>query len=86
MARKLAAALRGARKARLAWEPEANEVFGVMRKETEEELRGKGAVFYPWEKPAGWDGEMDADEGLYRFVTSFATTDEDIERLAELIA
>lgn len=86
MTQKLAAALREGRATRLAWEPQANEAFAVMRKETADELRRKGAVFYPWEKPAGWDGQIGGDEELYRFVTSFATTDEHIERFAELIA
>lgn len=86
MTQKLAAALREGRATRLAWEPQANEVFAVMRKDTAEDLRRRGAVFYPWEKPAGWDGRIEADEALYRFVTSFATTDTDVERFAALIA
>jgi threonine aldolase len=86
MAKRLAAGLREGRATRLAWEPQANEVFAVMPRDTAEDLRRRGAVFYPWERPAGWDGKLEAGEALYRFVTSFATTAEDVDRFAALVA
>ena len=51
-----------------------------------EGLKGRGAVFYPWEQPAGWGDMLEEGEALYRFVTSFATTADDVERFAALIA
>ena len=86
MAQKLSAAFRESRTARLAWEPQANEVFAVFRTGLAEELKSRGAVFYPWEPPAGWGDKHGDDEALYRFVTSFATTTDDVDRFAALIA
>lgn len=86
MAQLLAAAFRESRASRLAWEPQANEVFAVIGKARAEELKARGAVFYPWERPAGWSDRLEGDEALYRFVTSFATTADDVDRFAALIA
>ncbi len=57
-----------------------------MRTELADTLREQGAVFYPWSAPEGFDEPVAADEKLYRFVTSFATREEDIERFHALIA
>lgn len=81
MARALAARLRDAPGVRLAWEPQANEIFAVMTPSRAEKLRAAGAVFYEWNMPHLHNVEMDDSEGLYRFVTSFATTPEDIDKL-----
>jgi threonine aldolase len=86
MTKRLAAALREGRATRLAWEPQANEVFAVMRTGLAAELKSRGAVFYPWERPAGWAETLETDEALYRFVTSFATTADDVDRFASLVA
>jgi threonine aldolase len=53
MAGMLADAMRGAGRVRLAWEPEANEVFGVMGVGEVRRLREAGAVFYEWKAPSG---------------------------------
>lgn len=86
MAQRLAAAFREGRATRLAWEPQANEVFAVMGTGPAEDLKSRGVVFYPWEAPAGWGEGLEEGEALYRFVTSFATTPDDIDRFAALIA
>ena len=86
MAQRLASAFREGRNTRLAWEPQANEVFAVMETGLAEELKSRGAVFYPWEAPAVWDAKPEAGEALYRFVTSFATTADDVDRFAALVA
>lgn len=86
MAQRLASAFRDGRDTRLAWEPQANEVFAVMGTGLAEELKSRGAVFYPWEPPAVWDGKPETGEALYRFVTSFATTADDVDRFAALVA
>ena len=41
-------------------------------------------MFYDWDTPAGLD--LAGDERLFRFVTSFATTEQEIDRLAAEIA
>lgn len=81
MAGLLAEAVRGSRGVRLAWEPEANEVFVVMGKGEMERLKGEGVVFYEWKAPQGWEGAREG-EVLCRFVTSFATTEGEMERFA----
>jgi threonine aldolase len=85
MAGQLAAVFRASNTARLAWEPQANEVFAILQKSGIEAAQKQGAVFYDWHPPAGFDGSISADEQLCRFVTSFATREEDVARFAELI-
>lgn len=70
--------------ARLGWSPEANEVFPIIRKDVAKRLELEGANFYDWNPPA--DLALEEDEGLYRFVTSFATRTEDIETIRSLLA
>ena len=84
MAARLAAAIEASANARLGWRPQANEVFAVLKTDTAEKLQKAGAMFYDWLVPAGF--AIAADEQLYRFVASFATTEADVERFAELIA
>jgi threonine aldolase len=85
MAMRLADGLRACACARLAWEPQANEVFAIMAQDVAERLQGSGAVFYPWHAPAGFDGKMAADESIFRFVTSFATTPQDVDAFRALL-
>lgn len=85
MAAKLADAIRASAKLRLAWEADANEVFAVMTHETMEMLSAKGAVFYDWRPPRFYSSKVDDQEVLCRFVTSFATTAEEINRFGQLI-
>ncbi|MFX5268104.1 hypothetical protein ABTD02_18650, partial [Acinetobacter baumannii] len=66
--------------ARLQWQPEANELFVYMEKTTAERLLASGAQFYEWDV----DGFTAADlpssgEGVYRFVTSFRTSEADVD-------
>jgi len=83
MAQELAQAFDTSRNARLAWWPEANEVFPVIRKEVAERLEREGANFYSWNPPA--DLALEPEEGLYRFVTSFATSEDDIATIKTLL-
>ena len=71
---------------RLAWEPQANEVFAIMDGRHGRRLQDKGAVFYDWHTPHGFAGNIGADEKLCRFVTSFATSSQEVDRLGDLIA
>jgi threonine aldolase len=85
MAAALAAAIDLSSKLRLAWRPDANEVFAIMDAGTKEMLAQAGAVFYDWHPPHGYQGEIGGNEVMCRFVTSFATTGEEIERFGRLI-
>ncbi len=84
-AAKLAAHLRQSEGVRLAWEPEANEVFAVLTKARMAQFEAAGAKFYPWNPPHGMEETLAEDEQLCRFVTSFATTDDHVAALAALI-
>lgn len=85
MAARLAAHAERASALRLAWQPQANEVFVTMPKATQEHLTSSGASFYPWHRPASFEGEIGDGETLARFVTSFATTESEVDRFGELI-
>lgn len=86
MAERLAGHIRNARTARLAWEPGANEVFPIMKRDQAEKLRDAGVVFYDWSAPASFGGKLAEGESIHRFVTSFATTGEDVDQFGKLIA
>ncbi len=85
MAGALADAFRKAPTTKLAWEPAANEVFAVIDAATAGKLTDAGATFHPWSWPHGAGHDTDDSETLYRFVASFATTEDDISRLKALI-
>lgn len=85
MAARLAAAIEDDESSKLAWLPQANEVFAVLDRKKAEQLLASGAAFYDWHMPHGFEGHIGENEGLYRFVTSFATTEKDVDRFAELL-
>lgn len=87
MADRLARGIAASQVARLAWEPEANEVFAVMRPATAERLTAAGARFYDW-STAGLAPEDRLAEGeaLYRLVTSFATTPDEVDAFVAALA
>jgi threonine aldolase len=86
MTARLAEHVHASKRLRLGWQPDANELFAIMPKEMVEPLREKGAVFYPWNTPHGFSGEITEDETLCRFVTSFATTVAEVDEFGALIA
>lgn len=86
MARRLAEAIKASRSARLALVPDANELFAVLKKTADARLRAAGAVYHA--RPAdGLSGlvEVAADETMVRLVTSFQTTEADVDRFAALL-
>lgn len=85
MAAALATAIDISSKLRLAWKPDANEVFAIMEKATAQTLQKAGVFFHDWHVPHGYAGRVGEDETIARFVTSFATTGEDIEGVARLL-
>ena len=80
MAARLAGHIRASRTARLAWEPQANEVFAILGEQTAAALRAAGATFHEQRIPYGFDGEIGAGDTICRFVTSFATTAGEVDR------
>ena len=64
--------------ARLGWETQTNEVFCILPIEKANTLQEKGASFYEWHIPAAMENKPQRGECLYRFVTSFATSPEEI--------
>jgi len=85
MAARLAERISRSETARLAWQPQANELFAIIKKPTAQSLSEKGVFFYPWKVPHDAELALRADEELYRFVTSFATTVEDVDNVGEML-
>jgi threonine aldolase len=80
MASLLAAKLAEIKRIRLPLPTQANEVFAIMPRSLHLQMLDNGAHYYEW--PSGEN--LETEECLVRFVTSFRTTPEDVERLAEL--
>ena len=71
--------------ARLGWQTQTNEVFPILSRGKVAELRREGAVILDWNPPRAERGMVGPDEVMVRMVTSFATTQEDVERFVELL-
>jgi threonine aldolase len=72
--------------ARLALAPAANEIFAVLSKQTDARLKRAGAVYYPWRSafmPRG--ATPGPDEVLARLVTSFATTEAEVDEFGKVL-
>ena len=85
MAAELARVIGTSGTARLAWTPEANEVFAILPTVDFERCRKAGVRFYDWPAPEGSEIELGGDETIVRMVTSFATQQDDIARFAETL-
>jgi threonine aldolase len=84
MAKRLAAGLTAFPDVRLAWPCEANEAFLILPRALDAALRLAGAVYHPWSSRSLPAREMlGAEEALVRLVTSFATTEADVDRLLD---
>jgi threonine aldolase len=72
---------------RTAWPVDGNEVFAILPKLTLDRLRDAGAKFYDWAAARGALVQPGPKEGMVRLVTSFATTDDEVEAfVAGLVA
>lgn len=80
-AKRLADAVAKVSQARLAWPCQANEVFLVLPPATQQRLKAAGIGYYDW-SPRSLPPEARLKDGeiLGRFVMSFATRPEDVER------
>ncbi|KXF76075.1 threonine aldolase [Paramesorhizobium deserti] len=86
MAARLADHIRASERIRLAWPTQANEVFAIMKKSVSEKLHLEGAIFYDWNPPHSEMGRVEDGEIFARFVTSFTTSEDEVDRFGELIA
>ena len=77
MAARLREGLRASEEVRLEWSSTTNELFPVMAGSTAARLRAGGARFHTWQ-------QQGADE-MVRLVTSYATTDDDVDRFLALL-
>ena len=80
MAARLGEGLSRSNVARLAWESAANEIFPILSKATIARLRVAGAMFHEWPAPG-----LAPDEDCVRLVTSFATTEVEVDRFLSLL-
>ncbi len=85
MATKLAEIIAKSQQARLAWPPQANEVFAILKTKTCETLRETGAVFYDWHAPTDGSATINSDETMVRFVTSFTTTQDEVAAFSKVL-
>ncbi|MBB5274991.1 threonine aldolase [Rhizobium rosettiformans] len=85
MADRLREGLASKNTARLAWETTANEVFAVIEKSSADRAREKGAKFYDWQPPHGWLPLPNENETLVRLVTSFATSEDEVDQFIEVV-
>lgn len=85
MASRLQAGISGSSRARLAWQSSANETFPIITKTLSKELSEKGAMFYEWSPPRSGSDQLGHNETLLRLVTSFATTEDHVDRFIELL-
>ena len=86
MADRLRAGIGAATKSRLAWNTTTNEVFAVLTKDAAALAEGRGAKFYDWPVPAETPDLLQDNEMLIRLVTSFATTEDDVDRFLDVLA
>ncbi|HEV7325801.1 MAG TPA: beta-eliminating lyase-related protein [Bosea sp. (in: a-proteobacteria)] len=87
MAARLAAAVKASDKLQLAWACEANEVFLVLPPPAQAALAAQGVQYIAWSGDALPERERLRDgEVVGRFVCSFATRAQDVDRLAAVLA
>lgn len=84
MADRLRAGIGASNSARLAWPTASNEVFAVITRTAAKTAEEKGAKFYEWPIP-GATPEL-VSETLIRLVTSFATTEADVDGFLKCLA
>jgi threonine aldolase len=61
------------------WPVEANEVFAPLPNATDGKLKAAGAAYYPW------PGSARPDATLVRLVTSFQTTQDDVDNFLAIV-
>lgn len=85
MAARLQQGILASPNARLGWHCDANEIFPIVASPLAETLTGKGAMFYEWHPPRSHPNLVKEGETMLRLVTSFATTEDDVDRFVEAL-
>jgi threonine aldolase len=85
LAQRLAKGLLQSNSVRIPHPVQANEVFAVMPRQLYADLQSSGARFYDWMPDGLGPNGIREDEILARFVLSFATPAEDIDRFLDLV-
>lgn len=85
MAMQLREGIKASSQVRLAWESAANMAFFIASQDQANALAQKGARFHPIMTPGAFAGKLESDERIYRLVTSFATTKDDVQRFLDLV-
>ena len=83
LARRLAEGLNGCARIRIPNPVQANEVFAIMPRTLNDKLLASGAKFYDW-MPDSLGDTIKEDEIFVRFIASFATPEEDVDRFVGL--
>ncbi|MBO3761841.1 low specificity L-threonine aldolase [Ciceribacter sp. L1K22] len=86
MADRLRSGFNALNTARLAWPTNANEVFAILPRTSAKQAEEQGARFYEWLQPRDMPEKLAEDEMLVRMVTSFATTEEDVDQFLKICA
>ncbi|WP_305986776.1 low specificity L-threonine aldolase [Roseibium sp. MMSF_3544] len=72
---------------RTAWPVEANELFPILKRTQFDDLKAAGAHIYEWPADDVSDNVAPTgDEVCFRMVTSYATTDQDVDAFLEALA
>jgi threonine aldolase len=85
LARRLAEGLKVSNRIRIPIPTEANEIFAVLPKVLHEKVQAAGARYFEWMPDTLGPNGIADDEVFARFVLSFATPPEDVERFIALI-
>lgn len=85
LAGRLAEKLAQVRHVRLPLPTEANEVFAILTRRTHEALITAGAHYHVWPGEGPGTDEVGRGEVFVRFVTSFQTTEQEVDALAGLM-
>ncbi|MDI6836728.1 MAG: beta-eliminating lyase-related protein, partial [Rhizobiaceae bacterium] len=85
MATRLRTGIAASNRGRLAWSTETNEVFAVLSKDAATLAEGRGARFYDWPVPQELPNLLGENDKLIRLVTSFATTEDEVDRFVDAL-
>ncbi|WP_119272855.1 threonine aldolase family protein [Taklimakanibacter deserti] len=85
LAKRLAEGLKASNRIRIPIPTEANEIFAVMPRALHDKAQAAGAHYYDWMPDTLGPGGIADDEIFVRFVLSYATPPEDVERFIGLI-
>ena len=86
LAQRLAKGLAGSARVRLPLKTEANEVFAIIPQSLHASLGEAGVVYHQWPGQSPGTDRVGEGEILVRFVASYLTRPDDVDRLIELMA